>query len=757
MQLDFHPVGGPWLVALAATVLFALLGLAPRHVKLPWGRALVLRTLRLLAVVLVVLAMLRPTLKYTETRSVETTMLVLVDASRSMQVADSLGGLSRWDSLKQMLSDASSDFARLAEKSKVKFVEFTDTTRQLTSEAVLPTLAELPTGDQSAIGAALADVLDGDERLIGVMLLSDGSQRAITPRDAVPQLVARQLAAEQVPLYTFTFGQSGGSERADLAIEDLVVSDTLFAAAPASVNGQLRSDGYLNQPVQVQLEWENVDGEMEVVAAKQPTPLEASARIPLSLSHTPRTPGEYKVTLRAVSPAGELVTTNNEASTFVTVREGGINILFLSGAKQIGGRAGGREQRFVRDTLATSPDMLVTHRVVDYAPAEIDLQSELVPDRWDVVVLDDVDTLGLNAASWRAMAEMVKQGTGLIMLGGYHSFGPGGFRTNPVGDLLPIEIGIAERQQFGEAIRDDVQLPPPVPMVPTQLGLSHPVLQIAADDELQATWQSLPPLDGANAFSPTGLKPNALVLTQTQGPRPRPLLVAGQSGNGRVMALAGDSTWRWQMQGKDDPFRRFWRQMMLWLAKKDTREQGRAYIELASRRVSRGGLLELEVGFDRPESDQTSDLSFDATITSPDGATQSLNTTTAGVDRRAANYAALGTPGDYLVEVKVSAGGELLDTASARFLVPDEDLELDRPAADPGLMAQLATTTAAAGGQALAPEELSKLIRELADQPVETTEDVLARVTYWDKWPFFLTFVAVVSTEWWLRKRWGLV
>ncbi len=761
MQLEFHPVGGPWLVAIAATVLFALLGLAPRHVKLPWGRALMLRTLRLLAVVLVLLAMLRPTLKYTETRSVETTLLVLVDASRSMQVVDSLGGSSRWDSLKQMLSDASIDFAQLAEKSKVKFVEFTDTTRPLSQllagDEVVPKLDELPAGDQSAIGAALADVLDSDERLVGVLLLSDGTQRAITPRDAVPQLVARQLAAEQVPLYTFTFGQPGGSERADLAIEDMVVSDTLFAGAPANVNGQLRSDGYLNQPVQVQLEWETDEGEMEVVAAKQPTPLEASARIPLSLAHTPRTSGEYKVTLRAVSPAGELVTTNNVASTFVTVRDGGIKILFLSGAKQIGGRAGGREQRFVRDTLATSPDMLVTHRVVDYAPAEIDLQSELVPGRWDVVVLDDVDTLGLNAASWRAMAEMVKQGTGLVMLGGHHSFGPGGFRTNPVGDLLPIEIGIAERQQFGEAIRDDVQLPSPVVMVPTQLGLAHPVLQIAKGDELSTTWQSLPPLDGANVFSPTTLKPNAVVLTQTEDSRSRPLLVAGQSGNGRVMAFAGDSTWRWQMQGKVDPFRRFWRQLMLWLAKKDSREQGQAYIELATRRVSRGGLLELEVGFDRPETEQTSDLTFDVTMTSPDGTTESLVTTTAGVDRRAANYAALGKPGDYSVEVKVSAGETELDSARARFLVPDEDLELDRPAADPGLMAQLAATTAAAGGRALAPEELSGLIRELADQPVETTEDVLARVTYWDKWPFFLTFVAVVATEWWLRKRWGLV
>jgi uncharacterized membrane protein len=756
MQLDFHPVGGPWLVAIIATMLFALLGLVPTHIKLSAGRVWMLRILRLLAVVLVLLAMLRPTLKYTQTRTVETTLVVLVDGSRSMQVVDSLAGTSRWQSLRQLLGDASSDFARLGEHAKVKFVEFTRTTRPLATDAAVPTLADEPTGDESAIGAALADVLDSDERLLGVVLLSDGAQRGVAPRDAAPQIVARQLAAERVPLYTFTFGQPGGSDRADLAIDDLVIGDTLFAGAPARASGQLRSEGYLNQGVQVQLMWEDNQGQMAAVAATQVTPLESSARIPLSLSHTPILPGEYKVSLVATPAEGELVTTNNQQSTFVTVREGGIKILMLSGAKQPGGRAGGREQRFIRDTLATSPDMLVSYRLIDYQPAEIDLTSELVPDRWDVIVLDDVDSTGLNAASWRAMAELVSRGTGLVMLGGYHSFGPGGFRNNAVGSVLPIEIGVAERQQFGEAIRTDVHLPPPVVAQPTPLGLAHPILQIATTDGTEAAWAALPPLDGANSFSPTGIKSNGQVLLESAAPRRQPLLVAGQSGNGRVLAFAGDSTWRWQMEGHPEPFRRFWRQTMLWLAKKDTREQGRAYIELASRRISRGGLLEFEVGFDRPES-ETTDIEFEVVVTAKDGSSQAIETAPSGRDRRAGNYAALGTPGDYVVEVKVTAGDTLLDAARARFLVPDEDLELDRPAAEPALMAQLASVTAAAGGLALAPEELGSLIARLADLPVETTEEVLARITYWDKWPFFLAFVAVVGTEWWLRKRWGLV
>ena len=73
------------------------------------------------------------------------------------------------------------------------------------------------------------------------------------------------------------------------------------------------------------------------------------------------------------------------------------------------------------------------------------------------------------------------------------------------------------------------------------------------------------------------------------------------------------------------------------------------------------------------------------------------------------------------------------------------------------LMAQLAEMTKPAGGAALAAEELPDLLKRLAEKPPELKEEVVAKVTYWDTWPFFLMFVGLLGTEWFLRKRWGLV
>ena len=247
------------------------------------------------------------------------------------------------------------------------------------------------------------------------------------------------------------------------------------------------------------------------------------------------------------------------------------------------------------------------------------------------------------------------------------------------------------------------------------------------------------------------------VLAEADDVQQHPLLIAGQSGDGRVLAFAGDSTWHWQMQGFGDAHRRFWRQCVLWLAKKDLQTEGRVWIRLAGRRVCAGHARRFRRGCrqcsrradrchslrrrraERPMAARsTLDRRRTASNDSPRFARPTSRATTESKSQPAMASKELGT-------------------AEARFLVPNQDLELDRPAAEPSLMAQLAEMTSSAGGKALAPEELPTLIKHFADEPPKLQEEIVAKVTYWDKWPFFLLFVALLGVEWYLRKRWGLV
>ena len=75
-------------------------------------------------------------------------------------------------------------------------------------------------------------------------------------------------------------------------------------------------------------------------------------------------------------------------------------------------------------------------------------------------------------------------------------------------------------------------------------------------------------------------------------------------------------------------------------------------------------------------------------------------------------------------------------------------------------MASLAAWTKAEGGRAVAAEELPTLFQSLADRPPEYE----VRQTRWklastptDAWLLFLALTGLLSVEWWLRKKWGLV
>ncbi len=797
-ELRLQPVVSLPVVVAVTAVLLGLLMVRPRHVQLARRQWAALIGLRLTVVLLTLFAMLRPSFVYLKVEPVAASLVMLLDSSRSMQVADSLGDQSRWNAMKSLLDSAANDISKLNKKLNVAAYEFDSETRKLRIENGKIGLAAAPNGEESAIGAALGDALEREtsKRVLATLLLSDGAQRAVAPHDLPPQVAARQLVAENIPIYTFVFGKSGGRERADLSLDDLVTNETIFAATPTEVRAQLTSIGYANQRVKVQLLWESAQG-MEVVdTAQVDTGAEGGAE-PVALHYTPRTPGEYKVTLRVEPRDGELVTTNNEVSTFVTVRAGGIRVLYLAGTTRIGGGPS-QEQRFVRAALARSPDIVVQRRLINYEPAGLDLVDAIggkssgsvrrgSPDGGgagsgdsrttaaeapDVIVLDDVDVQGLSTASWQAIAVRVRKGMGLIMLGGYHSFGPGGFRDSPLEDILPINIGPAQRQAFGESLREDVQLHGPLRMQPTSpLGIRHPIMQLegsgfgvqssdakkqAHENTKAANWSQLPPLDGANRIGRNELKPNAQVLAEADDPQRHPLLIAGQSGDGRVLAFAGDSTWHWQMEGFGEAHRRFWRQCILWLAKKDEQTEGRVWIRLAGRRVTRGGRVEFKVGAETAQGEPVESAQFEITVQTPDGRAEQLRPTKIGSDW-AATFRQTAKPGDYRITVKAKDGNADIGNAEARFLVPNQDLELDRPAAEPGLMAQLAETTKAAGGAALAPEELPELLKRLAEKPPEMKQEVIAKVTYWDTWPFFLIFVGLLGTEWFLRKRWGLV
>jgi hypothetical protein len=332
-----------------------------------------------------------------------------LDRSRSMQVADALGGKPRWQVVTELIQDSLPHLDELSESLEVKIYAFDENLAEVDFNARRLELDADPKGEQTAIGSALDEVLrrEAGKRLAGVIMLTDGAQRAIAPRDLPPQTPARQLNDLGYPLYAVVLGQSGGlGQVRDVSLKDLLVDEAVFVKNELHVTGAVQAEGYVNQNIPVQLLWETAPGKMEIVGGAQLRPQQDGQRMSLDLDYVPEMPGEYRLTLMAVPQPGETVTTNNELSTYVTVLTGGLNVLYLEGRTL-------PEQKFLRRSLAESRDIQVDFIRMDPRHPETrpaDLAELFQPGKYDVYILGDLDSSAFGAGELEILRDTVNRG-----------------------------------------------------------------------------------------------------------------------------------------------------------------------------------------------------------------------------------------------------------------------------------------------------------------------------------------------------------
>ena len=723
-----------------------------------FGRATRLRRGSLIAVRLAVLlllfvAMLRPMRVHTTTEQQSAVLMLMIDRSRSMTLPSTVESKSRWELQRDTLLKLQDQLAGLAEDFDIRAYSYDDQLHPLSMEGGRLELPAEPIGDLTDIGTTLHEAVQRElgKRLLGVILLGDGAQTAFSPQVEMPE-AGRELARLEYPLYTVVFGPTGDVAQArDVSIENMPEQYTVFVKNELVVKGALRVRGFVNQAIPVELIAENPDGEVTRVATVEVTAREDNQLVPVEMSFAPPQSGQYQLTLRTAEQPGERVTRNNELSAFVTVLEGGLRVLYLYG-DLLG------EQRLLRRSINMSPDIQLDDVYVDPKNRDrwpINLDDELNFANLDVLLLENVDASALGELNLQGIAKLTERGKGLMMLGGFNSFGPGGYRDTALADVLPVEMGRFERQDVGidKPISKDLHLWGKLPMVPVQ---SHAVTTLAPGVDNVSIWKSLPPLDGANKF--TDLKPRSRVLLESA--TGEPLLVSGEYGNGRVLAFAGNSTIRWWQQGRQVEHRRFWRQVILWLARRDDLEQNDVWLKLAQRRFNPGARVTFTAGATSAAGEVIRDATFSAELVAEDGTRQTLRLSQ-DADVISGAIDEVKQPGDYLVELIVSHQGKQLGTTRANFQVLDRDLELSTLAAGHEQMARLANLTKEAGGRPLAPEQLAGLLKVLKERREELEVEVQVKWrlgdTAFDAWLFVLAVVSCLTVEWVLRKKWGLV
>ncbi|MBL6831362.1 MAG: hypothetical protein ISQ70_08085 [Pirellulales bacterium] len=755
LTLLFEPVGSWWFVLMVAAGLAAVLVLVgPDRSRVEGFRLKWLVGLRVAAFLAIVLCMLRPTVVAQRRLQREGDLLVLVDASESMTVADAPAGQTRWEHLVSSLEAAAPEARELLDEGHLR-LHLWRFDRGLEGVPVTaddpfpldPVWVKQEGSEETALGTALDEAVQTTsfESLAGVIVLSDGAQHAYPPRDLPPQTVARRLGESGIPLWSVLFGQQrSGIQGRDAEIVQLSVADDVFVKTTVEVSGRVRLTGFGDRDVVVRLLVEEPDGVLEEVARTVVRSVGADAEETVRLSWRPEQPGERKLSLVVDPLEGETVITNNEVSSFVNVIDGGLQVVYLEGALRV-------EQRFLRRTLAASPDMQVAFRWIDSSDRSdwpVDL-SDVLTDEVDVFLIGDLDSSAVSPEQLALINDRVGQGAGLGLLGGLHAFEAGGWGSTPLQPALPFERDPLSRQRFDEPIRESLHLRGPLQMLPDERFGGISILRLAdTPAENLAAWRELPPLEGANTLGPLAAAARPLAVSQAGDP----LLVAKNYGTGRVAALAVDSTWRWVMQGEDRAHRRFWRQFIFWLASRDDITDDALWVRPAQRRISAGMPLSFNAGLRQADGEPIEDAVVEAEIVAPDGTKRPVRLVRDG-ESWAGQLTDCSQPGDWTIAAAAARDGQPVASREARFTVFRQDLEMANPIANGLVMRQLAEET---GREPQLAEDIAAIFEELLERPAVYESEAEWNWSLWDSWPMLLMTVGLLSLEWFLRKRWGL-
>lgn len=713
-----------------------------------WVVTLIL--LRLLALLLACLVLLRPSFAFRDDLHMPSTLLILLDASESMTIQDEVGGISRWEYMQRMLRNAEPALQTLRDEENVNVAvyQFAEDLAEYSPEA-------RPDGKRTDFGQALQRLYGErarDRNLRGLLVLSDGADNG-TRFPALTE--ASKWRSLPCPIHTFGFGKETTADRQrDIAFTDIIPTPSPVAIkGKLTVKGIVDAPGFENATPTLRLFFDGKEVKAEKVKLGKTTGNEVKLTADIPATRPPD--GEIKVTLRIDPQQGEMTASNNEISTYVTVTQEGISVLLVDQPRF-------PEPQFIADALAADPRIrLYTAwlRNGEPAPADIDL-LQLEKQRYDAIILGDVSArrlVGNNPAVLAKIDELVRdKGTGFMMTGGYESFGNSDWRQTPIAKLLPVELNV------------EGQIDAKLRMEPTRAGLGRFIMRLAdRPEDNQALWKKLPELDGMTRLGQE--KPNATVLAVRAGTN-EPMLVSMDYGKGRTLAFAGDTTWRWRHLGQPksreglEAHARFWRQVVLWLAHQDETE-GSVWVKPDVRRLAGGSKLGFTVGLRGKGGVEAPEAHFDVTVIDPKGAELTVPTAQENNGERGIFWKT-DLPGEYRLVVRghgKDAEGNAIPEgkASARFLIYQDDAEMVRRAADHEFLAKLANS---GGGKLHKAEDLSRFLKDLRKLPLPQGRQ---KTEMWPDWrssslsPFrvfyLFIFAGILCLEWFLRRHWGMV
>ena len=739
-----------WVIALAACGSIALLiqQFLSLKERLSLGQSSFLVFLRACVYGLLIFFLFVPALVEKRVAKLRRPLTVLVDSSQSMVFpatakagSDGQSAKSRLDLVREKLLDGEAPLIQeLNRDYDLRLYRF-----GTALEPIAPTsISQLKAQDQ---GTRLLEVLQSAAREAGdqsgILLFSDG----IANGDL-------QKLEKALPVPVFTIGVGDTEGFTDVRIADLRAPEFAFRGREVKLDLTVQAYGLEGKTLPLYF-----NRGKNLITSRSINVNADAFEQKITLSFTPKEIGPHSFSLTIPNQPGEQITQNNHKDFKINVQRDKIRVLTLSGSPAW-------NYRFLRMALKQDPLIELVSFVFLRTPTDsVDVpenQLSLIPfpiddifleelTNFDVVVFDDFSHRAyFNPVYLDKVRDFVRDGGGLAMFGGARAFDSGGYADTSLKDVLPVELDGKGSYQAQTVVRP----------VLTPSGKAHPVTRLISDPKgNEEAWTKMPQLSTLNRVH--SARGETLLSAGNNGSGPTaPLLTIGRFGKGRSLALMTDEAWRWNfiaVGNRDTPQNhlKLIRQAIRWLAQEPSFEQ----VQIQPIPISRPGekiVIKLRVLKD--DFTPTRQAAVQLRVVGPEGEPSLVQVNAAAED---GEYSGEYTPtreGSYRAEAEASLGGKSLGKDSQGFSVTFPYGETDDGRPRPDLLKQIAE---ASQGEYIPISEwnektLDRIAAKLESHaPLQIIEQRQTRL--WSTlWPFAVV-LALLSVEWWMRRKWGLI
>jgi len=772
--------GWPFGIILVLAAITLAVFLYRRERLIPRNRRIAMMCLQAAALLTFIVVIMQPFAKIRTNNEFKRSMIVMLDTSRSMAIEDprtaaedveeaakalnkipldrklgsddaqgvkqELGSARRIDLARSALTHPDMDLlGQLEERYDLRFFTFDSQLRSedprntpATSDGEESSALPLAEGESSRVGTAIEDAVDrfSGQPLAGAMVLSDFAWA----EGKDPVNVARRLKERRVPLYTVPVGLPAPP---DIHVRGVIAPEVVFKGDRVPLRVKIESRGFAGKPVTLYFNLNDTEKDNKQITLRDGIQFEEFMFIPEAESGTLEL--DFSIKLQE----GEITEANNAASHQVRILDEKIKVLYIEGMPRW-------EYRYLRWVLLRDPRLQVQFLMTQGDPAlaaSSPLHIGRFPEdpkdalKYDLIILGDVPASYFNTAQTQLIEKLVRErGGSLLMLAGPMA-APSTYRDNPIGDLLPVNIGTGGYLNLGVNVSPEV----------TEDG--HKSLSTSlslAPDVSARIWSHVKPMYGLPQLA--GAKSGANVLLRlpkvNEADPDYPLVAWHRYGTGKSLFVATEDLWRMRLEVGDRFHARFWGQTIQFLTLSRLLGANKQIsIETDSNSYSAGDQIRIFANVLTESFEPVEGESYEVVLQeqeNPDSATTIELTAVESTPGLYSGSYLAGQDGKYEVQTQPQ-DSELSNTAE--FSVKTIDIEDRETSMQPDVARQAAEIS---GGRQLSLAGLGDFVANLPPEKQQTNTVKIER-ELWDTPLWFLLIVAFAGAEWYLRRKDNLV